>query len=396
MREVLFTAAHYGFDEREPLGGGASVSNALAREWKKSKPFPFRFIGPRDVGVAPEKPLTQLNEFQYARFCREFERATTNFVRENREKIACVFANDVSEGPNFAELARLGVPFATIFHVDVVDFFARMYLRGAISAKTFAKFAAVSPMLPDVLRLVVEKQRDCVWHAAKLIVMSGTMKQTILECYPFVSPEKVEVVPWGVLDEAMPLPKNGREGEVTLLTLSRISPEKGIERLISALEILESRPLPRKISLKICGAPAFMGGKRYEKMLRKRAARLRNVRVEFVGHVTAQRKRELLAGADLFVSPSRHESYGLTIVEAMRAGCAILSANHGSASEIVRENFGEIVDFSDANAAAAAIFRLISDKNRLRVMGETAGRAAETQKFSIAAAKLAMIAAAMR
>ncbi len=55
-----------------------------------------------------------------------------------------------------------------------------------------------------------------------------------------------------------------------------------------------------------------MQGQRFLRKLQTLAARLKNTRVIFPGYVTGDRKRGLFALADLYVFPSRHESYGLT------------------------------------------------------------------------------------
>ena len=49
--------------------------------------------------------------------------------------------------------------------------------------------------------------------------------------------------------------------------------------------------------------------------------------------------REHIRLAELFVSPSVHESYGLTLVEAMRAGLPILASDHHGVAEILRPEF---------------------------------------------------------
>jgi glycosyltransferase involved in cell wall biosynthesis len=123
------------------------------------------------------------------------------------------------------------------------------------------------------------------------------------------------------------------------MTLSRLSPEKGIERLLAALPFVTG-----SVRVWICGAPAYMKGKRYEQKLRRMA----DGRVEFLGHVTGPQKAALLERADLFISPSLHESYGLTIAEAQAAGCRVISHNHYGAA-------GQIVDCSNPAALAAVI-----------------------------------------
>jgi glycosyltransferase involved in cell wall biosynthesis len=78
-----------------------------------------------------------------------------------------------------------------------------------------------------------------------------------------------------------------------------------------------------------------------------------NGRVEFVGHVTGDEKAARLLRADLFVSPSRHESYGLTIAEAQSAGCRVISHNHYGAT-------GQVVDCSNPRELARAISEAIA------------------------------------
>ena len=70
------------------------------------------------------------------------------------------------------------------------------------------------------------------------MVPSAPMKEVILRCYPDCSPAQVAVLPWGNL-----APVGGTylgnvgDDEVVIMTLSRLSPEKGIERLLRALPL---------------------------------------------------------------------------------------------------------------------------------------------------------------
>jgi glycosyltransferase involved in cell wall biosynthesis len=175
-----------------------------------------------------------------------------------------------------------------------------------------------------------------------------------------------------------------------LLTLSRISPEKGQDLLIKALLDWERRDdFPEHpLWVFICGDAAFMQGVRFLETLRSLAARLRRTRVIFPGYVTGARKRAFFALADLYVFPSRHESYGLTLLEALAAGLPAVCLDHHGARTVMREEFGELVRPSELRSAIA---RLLADDRRRRQMGQAARRFALQEKFSDRAAQLAAL-----
>ena len=353
-REVVYTAAHADFPDTEPLGGGKAVADFLIREWREQKPFPLTVLSPRSLGLdvaaavpsgagggtrriaagtAATTPLAEMSELQYARFCRQFEKATTEAVMRMNPRQTVVLANDISEGPDFAALKDYRI--VSIWHVDVVEYFTKFYLRGLVRPERAAHFPWP--------RIVFGKQRDCVRHAMRIVVPSEPMREMIRRCYPECPAEKMVVLPWGNINAAHAAATkavaDASASDFVIMTLSRLSPEKGIERLLHVLPLIEG-----DFRVWICGAAAYMKGRRYEKKLRRLADR----RVEFLGHVTGARKAALLARADLFVSPSRHESYGLTIAEAEAAGCKIISHRHYGAS-------GMVVDCEDRAALAAAL-----------------------------------------
>jgi len=107
-----------------------------------------------------------------------------------------------------------------------------------------------------------------------------------------------------------------------LLTLSRLSPEKQVERVLDALRRIERDDPARagKLALIVAGAPAYMGGDRYDEQLRRQAAQLDRVQVRFSGYVAGEAKWALFAAADLFCSPPHYEAYGLTIAQALASG----------------------------------------------------------------------------
>jgi glycosyltransferase involved in cell wall biosynthesis len=388
---ILYTAAHGGFHESVPLGGGATICDLLVEEWSRTKPFEFRLIRPN----VQARDIVHFNERDYARFSREFGRYSTAEILKHDPEDTVVLANDVSEGPDFAALRDYRI--FTIYHVDVVSYVADIYLRGLIRPETSVKwYSRLSWALPSISKLVWEKQEASVLYSKGLIMPSEGMKEVMLRSYPACPPEKIHVLPWGVSDpsdpgDAVPLrfefkvPDNAR----VLLTLSRISPEKGQALLLEKLIEWERRDdYPREpLWLFICGEAAFMQGFQYLEKLRSLAAKLKKTRVIFPGYVTGDRKKAFFALADLYVFPSRHESYGLTLLEALAAGVPAVCLDHHGARSVMKEEFGAIVQ---ASGLIPAIKRLLDDHN-LKKMRVAARSYALTNRFSDQAANLATL-----
>lgn len=386
---ILYTAAHGGFRESVPLGGGAAICDMLIEEWSRTKPFEFRLIRPQVAA----RDIVRFSERDYAKFSREFERTSTLEILKYDPKDVVVLANDVSEGPDFAALRDYKI--FTIYHVDVVAYVADIYFHGLIRPETTVKwYRRLGWALPSISKLVWEKQEASILHSRGLIMPSQGMKEVMLRCYPHCAP--IHVMPWGVSDPGAPgdaaalrceyhVPDNAR----VLLMLSRISPEKGQDLLLEKLLEWERRDdYPRDpLWLFICGEAAFMQGQRFFERLRTLAAKLKKTRVIFPGYVAGDRKKAFFALADLYVFPSRHESYGLTLLEALAAGVPAVCLDHHGARSVMREEFGAIVEPS---GLIPAIQRLLNDHN-LPKMRAAARLFALKNAFSEQAANLASV-----
>jgi len=142
------------------------------------------------------------------------------------------------------------------------------------------------------------------------------------------------VIPLGVADSFV---QNARPSAAQdpltryVLALSRLHPVKGLEHLIDAFgrAVPEAPPAWRLV---IAGD----GDRQYVERLKRVAARPGCAgRVEFTGWVDGHEKSALLAGASLFAVPSLHESFGLSLLEALAFGVpACVSSGVHLADEI--------------------------------------------------------------
>lgn len=409
LERAVYCAAHAGFPVEAPLGGGAAVARLLEQEWRRSGRFELEMITPAVLGAgAPTGfDLAEFDEKRYAAFCREFSEEATRRILEHDPRTTAVLVNDISEAPDFAALARAGFRITTIYHVDVVAYIARIYLRGIAAPRTLVSLwrglekTGVTRAAPLILRLIFQRQAESVRHSPAIVVPSSGMKRTLLECWPEAREERIHVLPWG----APPTEGGGdaeelrREfgvepGERVLLALSRISPEKGQDFLLESLLEWEREGSVPPLRVFVCGAPAYMQGRAHMARLQRLASRLRRIRVEFPGHVTGGRKQAFFGMADAYVFASRHESYGLTLMEALAAGLPAVAVESDGTREIVRPEFGVLVKRGEGRRGLwRAVAEVLADEPRRKAMGEAARRFAAERPFAEAAQRLAEIVA---
>lgn len=416
---IAYIAAHAGFPlDRVPLGGGASIADHLIKEWQTSRPFDLQVISPEILGrYAPKEfDLVRMSEWAYARFCLVFERDATRAVKNSRRRPTAVLCNDVSEGPDFKQLSEAGYSLYTIYHVDVLDYVCRMYLRGIITPPRLAAMyrglerSGFHSWVPDIVQLVLRKQEHSVRYSRGLIVPSRAMKGVLLSCYPATDPARIHVLPWGMWDAA-PVSDKVVEAErntlksvwsdlpkpFVLLTLSRISPEKGQDRLLEALALWEKRPdFPSEgLVCLIAGEAAYMQGQRFKKRLQTLAARLKRTRVVFPGYASGARKEALWRLADLYVFASRHESYGLTMLEAMRSGLPVLCTSTHGAREIFQPEVGYMTADADGVQVPEQLLEglkmLLADSAKFQERKKNARHLGNSRSFSKAAVELASL-----
>ena len=153
-----------------------------------------------------------------------------------------------------------------------------------------------------------------------------------------------------------------------ILALGRVVEKKGFDLLLAAYGAADRAR--QVVDLVIGGAgPALED-------LRALAADLGVAdRVHFPGRLGRQQVAHAMAGAELFVMPSRVEPFGIVVLEGWRAGVAVVATTHGGPPEFVHDGEdGVLVDPFDTASFAGALDQLVTDDNRRRSVA-AAGRA---------------------
>ena len=84
-------------------------------------------------------------------------------------------------------------------------------------------------------------------------------------------------------------------------------------------------------------------------------------RVQLAGELDADELTALYDGADLCVSASFYEGYGMALAEALSRGLPIVAASGGAVADTVPADAGLLVPVEDANALAVALRRYLTE-----------------------------------
>lgn len=170
------------------------------------------------------------------------------------------------------------------------------------------------------------------------------------------------VVPNGVAHAFFAVERRHDATSGPIVFHGRLARSKGADTLLDALAIAG-----------ILTPVVFVGRGPAEKRLRRRARRLGLNHVEFSGWQSQAWIAELLSRASLSVLPSREESFGNAMVEAMAAGVPLVSTRVGAVPEVAVADTSALVAPNDPGALAEAIVALRADHARAERLGQ-AGR----------------------
>lgn len=196
-------------------------------------------------------------------------------------------------------------------------------------------------------------------------------------------PRHTFVAPLGVEDlgAGMPIAKPHGDGDaVKILFVGRIERRKAVDVLLEAAVLLLGE-FPQ-LEFHLVGKKNEGPDQDPEQTFRQKHPELLG-RVKFVGAVDeAELKRHYLA-SDIFCLPSRYESLGLVLLEAMSMGRPVVASRVGGIPEVVDEGVtGLLFEADDVADLAGALRRLIADPALRRAMG-TAARRRYEETFSL-------------
>jgi glycosyltransferase involved in cell wall biosynthesis len=194
---------------------------------------------------------------------------------------------------------------------------------------------------------------------------SNSEKRLVEKALSKKLPRNYSVIHIGVVDSYKP--STHKSTAVILVATSRLVKDKGIGELIEAMKSINNKD----IRLKLCGTGPE------EAHFKALAKGIKNI--EFLGHVDDV--TQVLKDGDIFVHPTYHEGFGLSLVEAEMYSLPIIASNVGSIPEIVEDQVsGILVPSKNAQELAKAIKILVENPELRTKMGQ-AGREIYLKNF---------------
>lgn len=240
-----------------------------------------------------------------------------------------------------------------------------------LSALTKPSVVVFHTVLPEPDNHILKLVRSISELAAGIVVMTANASDLLVKNYNLPA-EKITVIPHGThlvkdQDKNELKAKHGYEGRKILSTFGLMSSGKNIETTIKALpEIVRENPETLFLAIgKTHPTVVKNEGEVYRESLEKLVDELgMRDHVEFINrYTTLPELLEYLQMTDiyLFTSKDPNQAVSGTLSYALSCGCPIVSSPIPHARELVKDNNGFLVPFSDPKALAEAVNKLLGD-----------------------------------
>lgn len=242
--------------------------------------------------------------------------------------------------------------------------------------------------LPRIGKQRLKKLYDRVWgdrilkDASRVIALTKTEAE---QCKKMgVNEDKIEIIPNGIdLSEYDNLPEKGgfrkkykiKDDEKIILYLGRIHKIKNIDLLVRAFADLTKKL--DTVRLVIVGPD--------DGFLATIKKQIKDLNIEdkvlLTGPLYGKNKLEAYVDADVYVLPSRYETFPNTVLEACACGTPIVKTEAEHKLRWIHKKVGYVVEYDDKKHLRDVIFKILSDEKLKRGFGEE-GRRLVKERFS--------------
>lgn len=213
-------------------------------------------------------------------------------------------------------------------------------------------------------------ERIIINSVSNLVAYSKTSIEQLHQ-YFSLKKQKVILTSHGIDDCFFYKKSNFNHGEkLTLIYIGGLTRyQKGFEFLLNSLNDIEFH-----LNIFLCD----VGQKTVQ------SKRMNNSNINFIltNSMTASELSELYKHCDIFIMPSKFETFGIAALEAMASSLVtIVTSTSGVSSFISDGENGYIIDYGDSNQLTKILQNLHNDRKLLEQVGKTAHRSVQSMSW---------------
>ena len=223
--------------------------------------------------------------------------------------------------------------------------------------------------------VLIKKIQRRVVKRAEVVISNSYFLARELERKLLISlQDKLKVI-WNGIDLINYKPVEKLTTEHTVVSVGRFVYKKGFDVLIEAFALVVDKYNDVKL---------LIAGDGEERVKCEELAEEYGIKnnIQFLGKIPNNKIGEVFEKGRIFVCPSRNESFGIVVLEAMAMGIPVIATNSGGVCEIIDDNkYGCIVPIENPTALANKMIELLGNEDEcLELRGKGLKRVKE---FSI-------------
>jgi glycosyltransferase involved in cell wall biosynthesis len=320
-------------DPKHPLAGGAEQSLLNHAKYWKRKGAIIEWFASREKGLKTYETLEGINIF------RKGSHYTVH-MHAFREKRKAHEADIIIDCFHF-------VPFFTPFYAENKKIVA--LINEPAKEAWFKNIFFPASLIGYTIEPLFFK----AYYKVPFVTSANSIKKELRLLG--ITDQKIVVIPHGV---TIPKSKNKekKEKHPTILYLSQISPDKGIEDAIEAIRRIQKQKT--NVNFWVAGKPI---SNVYERKIKKLLRGLKNVK--FLGFVSESQKAEILQKAWVLIHPSLREGWGLNVIEANYFGTPAIGYNVTGLRDSIQNNRTGLVTTKNTPEELAKKFEELVDNS---------------------------------
>lgn len=226
------------------------------------------------------------------------------------------------EKPDLIQTTTFNMAFPGYFASRKNNIPISLLVHGVYGNKFIEMFGNVKGTIKKIgEKIIMERNYNVMWFLSQF-------SYDLAKISFLIKPEKVVVQEPGPIKTYKPLRK-----EPYVLFVGRLSPQKGISWLIKLAKTL------KEVDFYVVGRGEL------QKFVMLASRKLENIK--YFGYVDEAKLAELYGKALIFILPSVYEGFGFSILEAMSAGCIVISTvplkYYGRYVRNVKDEFPNVV-----------------------------------------------------